>query len=114
MKIGGDKIRTLAWGVVLGVAGFGVAGFGSGWLVTDGNRDQQVQAAQVQGQAEVCASLAMAHRTSTGDQTTLIGYQAREARDALAKRFAVILAGESEASRDVLRACSDLLAKGAV
>lgn len=104
-----DKIKNFSWGVVAGAVALGVVAFSAGWVVTAGAKDREVRLASIDGQAAACASLVATHRESTGDVTDLIGYDARDARDALATAFAVVLAGEETANTDVIRACSIIL-----
>lgn len=106
-----DSVKPFVWGIVLGGVVATIAGFSAGWVVTTGARDQQVQAAWVDGQAKVCVTLVQAHRLASGDVTPLNGYQARDARDKLAQAFAVVLPGSAVADPGVVKACSGILDK---
>jgi hypothetical protein len=107
-------LKPFVWGVISGGAVLTVVAFSAGWVVTGGSSERQVRSAWVDGQASICASLAQAHRKSTGDVADLSTYQARAARDELAKAYAVILPGETVADAGVISACSDLLKTGGV
>ena len=104
-----DKIRHFSWGLATGAIVLGVVAFSAGWVVSAGAMDKQVRLAWINGQASACASLVVAHRESTGDVADLIGFDARDARNALATAFAVVLPGEETANTDVIRACSLIL-----
>jgi hypothetical protein len=104
-----EKLKTLVFGAVLGCAVLSIVAFSAGWIVTGSSTARQVQAAWVDGQATICASLAQDHRKATGDVADLSGYQARDARNELAKTYAVVLQGEDAADAGVISACSDLL-----
>ena len=106
-----QMIKPFSWGVVLGCGALTIAAFSAGWVVTGGARDQQVRTAWVDGQANICASLAQDHRLTTGDASDLYGYQARAAREELAKTFAFVMPGQEMADAGVISACSDLLNK---
>lgn len=106
-----EMIKTLAWGFVVGAIAIPIFGFSADWVVLKGTHDQEVRAAWIEGQAKVCASLVRAHREATGDVSNIYGYQARDARDELAKSFAVILPGEESVDPGVISACSNLLNK---
>jgi hypothetical protein len=104
-----EMIKPFAWGVVLGAVALAIVGFSTGWLVTNGTNSREVRAAWIDGQATICSSLAQAHRRATGDVADLSEYKSREARDTLAKAFAVALPGQETADTGVISACSDML-----
>ncbi|MEX2296413.1 MAG: hypothetical protein WD715_03285 [Dongiaceae bacterium] len=104
-----EKLKPFIGGVVAGGVALAIVAFSAGWIVTSGSNARQVQTAWVDGQASICASLAQTHRDATGDVADLSGYQAREAREELAKAYAVVLRGEEVANAGVVTACSDLL-----
>ena len=104
-----EMIKTLAGGFVIGAIVISIVGFSADWVVTKGTHDQEVRAAWIDGQAKVCASLVRAHREATGDASELSGWKARDARDELAKSFAVILPGQETVDPAVIRACSNML-----
>jgi hypothetical protein len=109
-----EKLKPFLWGVVLGGIGLTIVAFSADWVVMSSSRDDQVRTAWIDAQATICASLVQAHRTATADATSLQGYAARDARDALAKTFAIALPDQEGADPDVLRACSILLDKPSV
>jgi hypothetical protein len=92
-----------------GGAALAIVAAATGWVVTSGSRDDQVQTAWIGGQAVICSSLAEAHRQASNDETDLSGYQARDARNQLATSFAVVLTGSETADSDVVKACSEML-----
>jgi hypothetical protein len=102
-------IKPFSWGVAAGAAAVAIVGLTTGWLVTGGTNSNQVRAAWIDGQATICSSLAQAHRKASGDISDLSDYKAREARDTLAKTFAVALPGHEAADTGVIKACSDML-----
>lgn len=104
-----ESVKPFVGGVVAGAALLAVAAFGTGWVVTAGSSTQRVEAAWIDGQASSCASLAQANRDATGDVADLSGYQARDARTALAVTHAVVLLGDEAADARVISACADLL-----
>ncbi len=106
-----ENLKPFVWGVVLGGAALAIVSFSADWVVMTSSRDEQVMAAAVDAQASICASLAQANRSATGDLTDLSGYGARDARDVLAKTFAIVLQGQEGADPAVLKACSKLLDK---
>ena len=108
-----EMLKPFSWGFASGCVALTIVSFSAGWVVTSGARDHQVQTALISGQASICARLAQDHRQATGDATDLLGYQARDARDTLAKTFAVALPGQESADASVISACSDMLNKAA-
>lgn len=106
-----EMIKPFSWGLVTGVAAITIAAFSLGWVVTNGSRNQQVQAAWIDGQASICSALVKEHRVATGDTTDLSGYSTREQRETLAKTFAVALPGHETADPGVISACSKMLRK---
>jgi hypothetical protein len=104
-----EMLKPFSLGVLAGAAGLAIVAFSAGWVVTSGSNDRQVRTAWIDGQASICASLAQAHRKATGDATDLSSYQARAARDELAKAYAVVLPGQEAADAGVVSACSDRL-----
>ncbi|MGH6947062.1 MAG: hypothetical protein ACREDZ_07015 [Kiloniellales bacterium] len=109
-----EMISPFSWGAAAGALAITIAAFSFGWVVTGSSSEQAVRTAWVDGQASACSALVAAHRKATGDVTELAGYQARDARNTLAKTFAVVLPGESEADARVIRSCSDLLEKASL
>ena len=109
-----EMTKPFAWGLVTGAVALAIVAFSAGWVVTGSSKDRQVQAAWVDGQATICSSLAQAHRKANGDSVDLSDYKARDARDALAKTFAVVLPGQETADSSVISACSDMLRKSSV
>lgn len=93
-----------------------VLGFANDWVVTANARDIEVKDASINAQAAVCASLAEAHLKATNSTVSLDGYQAaaRDARDDLARTFAVALPGEKKANSIVINACAWMLNKDKV
>jgi hypothetical protein len=104
-----EKLKPFIGGAVVGVALAAIVAFSAGLIVTASSNARQVELARVDGQASICASLAQAHRDQIGDTADLSSYQAREARDDLAKTFAVALRGADAADAAVISACSNLL-----
>lgn len=104
-----EKLKPFIGGAVVGIALAAVVAFSAGLIVTASSSARQVESARIDGQASICASLAQAHREQIGDTADLSGYQAREARNELAKAFAVALRGTEAPDAAVVSACSDLL-----
>ena len=107
-----ERIKPFVLGVVGGAAAIAIVASATGWVVTSGSRDDQVQIAWINGQATICDSLAKAHRHASNDVSDISGYQGRDARNELAKAFTVILAGSETADPDVVKACSEMLKSG--
>ncbi len=106
-----EMIKPFSLGIIGGAAVLAIVAFATGWVVTSGSKDEQVRAAWIDGQATICKSLAQAHRQALDDDSDLSGYQARDARNELAKTFTVVLSGAEAADPDVVRACADMLRK---
>jgi hypothetical protein len=102
-----------AIGLIAGAFVITILGFANSWVVTADSKDTQVKDAWINAQAAVCASLAEAHLKSIKNTVSLDGYQAaaRQARDDLARRFAVALPGDATADSIVVTACAQLLNK---
>ena len=107
-----EKIMPFVLGVVGGAAAIAIVASATGWVVTSGSRDDQVQIAWINGQATICNSLAKAHRHASNDVSDISGYQGRDVRNELAEAFTVILAGSETADPDVVKACSEMLKSG--
>ncbi len=103
------RVKLFSWGAATGAIVIAVVALSAGWVTSAGTRDEQVHTAWIDGQASACASLVATHRESTGDVTDLSGFDARDARNALATAFAVVLPGEETADADVIRTCSRIL-----
>jgi hypothetical protein len=109
-----EGLKPFLWGAVLGSLALTIAAFSAGWIVSSGARDEQVKAAAIDAQARICVAMAQAHRTATADATDLSGMQARDAREALAKTFAIALPGEEGVNPAVLRVCASMLDKPSI
>jgi len=100
-------------GLIAGAFIISVLGFAREWVVTAEAHNSTVRDTWVNAQAAVCASLVEAHLTATKSTVILNGYQtaAREARNDLARTFAVALPGEKTAESIVVTACAHMLNK---
>ena len=98
-------------GLVIGAVAVPVIGIWGGQLVTAGTLNNQVTSATVDTQARICAALARNHHLAAGGES-LAGHQNRQAREALAREFAV-MPGQETADDAVRRACTNLLARSA-
>ena len=100
-------------GLMAGAAAVSILAFASGRAVTSQSSQKSVADARVNAQAQICAALASDHVNGTAIKEDLEGYQsdAREARDKLARKFAVVLPGETAAEGQVVTACAQLLNK---
>jgi len=104
------SLNAFSWGAACGAIGLLALAFGTGWLVTAGNRDAGIRTAWIEAQAGVCAAHAIAARTARGDTSDLSGFGARNARYDLATSFSVLLPGQERVDLLVLNRCSELLA----
>lgn len=98
-------------GAVIGAVAVPVIGIWGGQLVTAGTSSNQVTAATVDTQAQICAALARDYHLAAGGES-LAGHQNRQAREALARQFAV-MPGQDTANDAVRRACTNLLGRAA-
>lgn len=98
-------------GLVIGAVAVPIIGVWGGQLVTAGTLNNQVTTATVDTQARICAALARNHHLAAGGES-LAGHQSRQAREALAREFAV-MPGQETADDAVRRACTNLLARSA-
>jgi hypothetical protein len=109
------KFLPFGLGVVAGAVAISIFAFSNDWVVSSKANETSVADARINTQAQVCASLASDHIKGSTVQEDLEGYQsgAREARDKLAKRFAVVLPGQSQVGSRVISACAQMLNKPA-
>lgn len=100
-------------GLVAGAFLISVLGLANEWVVTTDSKNTQVSDAWINAQASICVSLAEAHLKTTKSIVSLDGYQAaaREARDDLARQFAVALPGEKAVNSIVVTTCAQMLNK---
>lgn len=104
-------LKGFLGGTVIGAIAIAIVGFNAGWIVTTDAMNRNVEEASVNVQASICAAGAMAHLTATNDTVDLEGYrsEASNAREVLAKEFAVALPGQDQASSEVITACGRML-----
>ena len=107
------KFTPFGLGMAAGAVTISILGLANGWVVSSKASETRIADAHINTQAQVCASLASDHIKGTAVQEDLEGYQsgAREARDKLAKRFAVVLPGQSQVDSRVISACAQMLNK---
>lgn len=100
-------------GMLAGAATVSILAFASGFAVTSTASEKSVADAHVNAQAAICAALATDHVNGTTIKEDLEGYQtgAREARDGLARKFAVVLPGDTAVDGSVVSACAQMLNK---
>jgi cytochrome P450 len=98
------SFKPVIGGVVVGAIATLIVGFSGGWLVTTNTMADEVRSAQVAAYAEVCAANSVADWKGNGQtMAALEGWDNRDAREALAKRFMPAAAGEL--TSDIQRAC---------
>jgi hypothetical protein len=96
-------VLGLACGVVLAI----VAGFGAGWVVTAGAKEQAVQAAKVSRLGSICAVHAAERWQAQGKELSgLHGWANREQREQLARQVADDFRLEGELHREVVWECA--------
>lgn len=98
-------------GLVIGAVAVPIIGIWGGQLVTAGTLNNQVTSATVETQAAICEALARQHHLASGGES-LAGHQNRQAREALAREFAV-MPGQETANDAVRRGCINRLARSA-
>jgi hypothetical protein len=98
-------------GLVIGAVAVPIIGIWGGQLVTAGTLNSQVTTATVDTRAAICEALARQHHLASGGES-LAGHQNRQAREALAREFAV-MPGQDTAEDAVRRACINRLARAA-
>lgn len=98
-------------GLAAGAALITILGFSNDWVVSAKANETQVHDAWIDAQAEICLARAKEHLALSKSTVSLEGYQteARDARDALAKNYAVTLPGEKSPDALVLTACAQKL-----
>ena len=98
------SFKPVLGGIVVGAIATLIVGFSGGWLVTSTTMAEEVRSAQVAAYGEVCAANSVADWKGSGQvMTALEGWDNRDAREALAKRF--MPAVDSDLTRDIQRAC---------
>ena len=104
-------LKGFLGGVVIGAIALAIVSFTAGWVVTTNVMNQNIEEASVNVQASICAAGAMAHLTATNDTVDLEGYrsEASNAREKLAKEFAIAMPGHDQASNEVITACGRML-----
>lgn len=109
------KFLPFGLGLAAGAVAISILGLANDWVVSSKESETSIADARINTQAQVCASLASDHIKGTEVKEDLEGYQtaAREARDKLAERFAVVLPGQSKVGSRVISACAQLLNKPA-
>lgn len=102
-------------GAAAGAAFITILGFANGWVISAKANETQVRDAWIDAQAKICLARATTHLTETKSDVSLTGYQseAREARENLARSYAVTLPGEQSPDDLVLSACAQMLNKPA-
>lgn len=99
-----QSFKPMIGGVVVGVIATLIVGFTGGWLVTSNTMAEEVRSARVAAYGEVCAANSVADWKGSGQMTTALeGWDNRDAREALAKRFMPATAGDL--TSDIQRAC---------
>jgi hypothetical protein len=104
------KFKPYVIGGVIGAVAVPVIGIWRGDLVTAGTHSTQLTSATVEAQAAICEALARNQAAENG--VTLTGTQNRQARESLAREFAV-MPGQEAANDAVRRACTNRLARAA-
>jgi hypothetical protein len=104
------KAKPFVWGLVSGIVVATVVGFGAGWVVTAGAKEQAIWTAKTNRLASICAAQATDHWRADGkDPTDLSGWDKREQREALAEQVAGAWRLEERLQRDVMAECGRML-----
>lgn len=102
--------KPFVFGLVVGIILAIVVGFGAGWVVTAGAKEQAVRTATVDRIAGVCAVQARGRWQAQGEELgALRGWANRETRETLAREVTVALGLEEALQGDVTRECGRLL-----
>lgn len=102
-------VKPYVVGMVIGAVAVPVIGIWRGDLVTAGTHSSQVTTAAVEAKATICEALARDQHAADGG-VSLVGNQNRQAREALARQFAV-MPGQNSVDEAVRRACTTRLAR---
>lgn len=102
-----EKAKTFIGGLVIGLIAAAVTGFSMGWVVTAGTAELQVREAKLDQLAAICASRVRVHLEKTEVVEDLSGWEKRDERKALAKKFAVVMPGEESPESAVINECAD-------
>ena len=99
-----ESLKPMLGGAVVGAIATLIVGFTGGWLVTSNTMADEVRSARVAAYGQACSDASVANWKGSGQMmTALDGWDNRDAREALAKRF--IPAVSEDLTRDVQRAC---------
>lgn len=102
-------VKPYVVGLVIGAVAVPVIGIWRGDLVTAGTHDSRLTMASVEAKAEICEAMAREQHSIEGG-VSLVGNQNRQAREALARQFAV-MPGQDAVDEAVRRACTNRLAR---
>ena len=102
--------RAYLVGALGGAAALAIIIYATGAMVSSGSADERVSQAMVDVQARICEGRARASLEESGDEVDLKGYNQRDKRDELARKFAPILPGDEAADTAVVKACADKFA----
>jgi hypothetical protein len=103
-----SKVSVAASFLVIGAITGPAFGLGYGALVTSTSRNAAVTNARIDVLAAVCSRMARSYQQTAADTTDMTVYTARDLRNTLAARFAV-MPSATEADRGVADACADKL-----
>ena len=104
------QAKPFIWGLVSGIVLATIVGFGAGWVVTAGAKEEAIWTAKTNRLAAICAAQATDHwRADAKDPADLKGWDRREQRETLAARSTAAWELEDRLRRDVMAECGRML-----
>ena len=105
-----EKAKPFVWGLGSGIVLAVIVGFGAGWVVTVGAKEEAIWTAKIDRLAAICAAQATDHWRAEGrDPLDLKGWDRREQREALVERSTAGWRLEDRLQRDVTAQCGRML-----
>jgi hypothetical protein len=101
-----EKIKAHAVGAIGGIILAPVVAFSADWVVTTGTMSENMETARIEQLATVCAIRAK-QSWNQESPPDLYGWDKRDAREKVAREYAVVMPEEESAEEDVIEECAD-------
>lgn len=106
MKLNFDKLQAYLIGAVAGIFVAVVVSFSADWIVTASSAEEAVADSRVGLLASICAADAQASWSTQVPKPDYTGWANRDSRLQVAKQFAPVLPGKTEAAPEVVSECA--------
>ena len=112
MKVNTDKLKAYVGGAVIGAVVAVILAFSTDWVVTKSSMEKAVAETRIGVLSGICVADAKASWLTQTPKPDYTGWANRDMRLQVAKQFAPVLPGKTEAAPEVVSECAEKIEGG--